>query len=258
MDNLKLIFGDSLSVKGIEFRHPKIKDIVENGENFYMSTINLFTLIPSDFMVELYECGKDFRKTKPFEIFILICMETAKTDENGKIILDKHNEIVWKESSSISKKIGFLTGIYDFRLSIRDENLVLYSPSSGLIIDEGIYNIARYFYCKIHFIDTKDKYNPANDATIKFLVKQEKRNRELRKKRRNNQDSGFSSKVSALVWSSGISYENVREMYVYQFYDGLSRIRRIKDYDNICHGFYSGNIKQQYFQKIIEDIDWAK
>ena len=76
MDNLDLLLGKPLVLGNLTVRHPKISDVIELGESFVFSAINIFTLKPSDLMVELYDSGIDYRNTKPYDVFILLCGET--------------------------------------------------------------------------------------------------------------------------------------------------------------------------------------
>lgn len=254
MDELQLLTGKPLVVDGITFRHPKVSDIIEVGEEFYLSATNMFMVKLSDLMVELYDCGIDYRTANPFDVFIALCGDTLLRD-GEKIITTKSGFPVWNEDSASSKRLGWLTGIPDFQFFTDGEKVFLYSFSTKLAITESTYKIARQYYSKMHFRDNSEKFNPANDTTLKFLVRQEKRRRELEK--RKPQKSAFASKISSLVWASGRTYEEVENLYVYQFFDGLNRIGRIKEYDNVCNGYYTGNIRKEDFKKIVEKVDWT-
>lgn len=249
MNELNMIFGEQLEIGGMLIKHPKISDIVELGEESYFSIINLFTSSPYDFMVELYDSGIDYRSLKPYDLFLMMCSETIIQDDNTK-------RIKINENSEVSKKIGWLTGIYDFYLSGDSDSVFLFSKSSKLKIDYSVYLSIRNFLCSIHFIDKKEKYNPGNDNTIKFLVKEEKKKR--KREARKTKKSILASQISSLAWSSGISIEQIKDLYVYQFFDGLDRINKIKEFDNICFGYYSGNIKQSDFKRIANESNWMK
>lgn len=247
MNELNMIFGEELHIAGITVKHPKIKDIIEVGEDFYFSSINIFTLNPSDLMVEFYDSGVDYRKLKPYDVFIMLCGETLKKNESdGKIYVNKESEV--------SKKIGWLTNIYDFYLSANEDCVFLFSPSTKLKIDFSVYTEIRNFLLSINFVNNKEKYNPGNNETVKFLVNEEKKKR--KRNARKKKHSVLASQISSLSWSSGFRIEEIKEMYVYQFFDGISRINKIKEYDNVCFGYYSGNIKASDFKRIIEKSNW--
>lgn len=246
MDNLDLLLGKPLVLDNLTVKHPKISDVIELGESFVFSAINIFTLKPSDLMVELYDSGIDYRNAKPYDIFIMLCGETLSRSEDGKI--------TWNEGSQISKQIGWLTDIYDFVLSADKEDLFLLSPSTGTKIDIGVYTQMRKYFMDMNNRTEKEQYNPGNDTTVKFLIDQERRRRKREAKRAHK--SFLAPQISSLVWASGRSFEEICDLYLYQFFDGLLRINKIKSYDNVCFGYYAGNIETSSFNKIKESLNW--
>ena len=226
MDNLDLLLGKPLVLGNLTVRHPKISDVIELGESFVFSAINIFTLKPSDLMVELYDSGIDYRNTKPYDVFILLCGETLDRGDDG--------EIRWNRDSQVSKQLGWLTGIEDFMLSSDGENLFLTSPSTGAKIDIGVYTQIRKYFMDMNNRSEKETYNPGNDTTMKFLIEQERKKRKREEKR--GHKSYLAPQISSLVWASGRSFEDVYNLYLYQFFDGLLRINKIKSYDNVCFG----------------------
>ena len=246
MDNLDLLLGKPLVLGNLTVRHPKISDVIELGESFVFSAINIFTLKPSDLMVELYDSGIDYRNTKPYDVFILLCGETLDRGDDG--------EIRWNRDSQVSKQLGWLTGIEDFMLSSDGENLFLTSPSTGAKIDIGVYTHIRKYFMDMNNRSEKETYNPGNDTTMKFLIEQERKKRKREEKR--GHKSYLAPQISSLVWASGRSFEDVYNLYLYQFFDGLLRINKIKSYDNVCFGYYSGNIETSSFNKVKESLNW--
>lgn len=246
MDNLDLLLGKPLVLGNLTVKHPKISDVIELGESFVFSAINIFTLKPSDLMVELYDSGIDYRTAKPYDIFIMLCGETLSRSEDGKI--------TWNKDSQISKQIGWLTDVYDFMLSADKENLFLLSPSTGMKIDIGVYTQMRKYFMDMNNRTEKEQYNPGNDTTVKFLIDQERRRRKRESKRAHK--SFLAPQISSLVWASGRSFEEICGLYLYQFFDGLLRINKIKSYDNVCFGYYAGNIETSSFNKIKESLNW--
>ena len=246
MDNLDLLLGKPLVLGNLTVRHPKISDVIELGESFVFSAINIFTLKPSDLMVELYDSGIDYRNTKPYDVFILLCGETLDRGDDG--------EIRWNRDSQVSKQLGWLTGIEDFMLSSDGENLFLASPSTGAKIDIGVYTQIRKYFMDMNNRSEKETYNPGNDTTMKFLIEQERKKRKREEKR--GHKSYLAPQISSLVWASGRSFEDVYNLYLYQFFDGLLRINKIKSYDNVCFGDYAGDIETSSFNKVKESLNW--
>lgn len=246
MDNLDLLLGKPLVLGNLTVRHPKISDVIELGESFVFSAINIFTLKPSDLMVELYDSGIDYRNAKPYDVFIMLCGETLSRDEDGSIS--------WNEDSQVSRQIGWLTGAPDFMLSSDGENFFLVSATTKAKIDIGVYTQIRKYFMDMNNKSEKDEYNPGNDTTMKFLVEQERKKRKREAKR--GHKSFLAPQISSLVWASGRSFDDICNLYMYQFFDGLLRINKIKSYDNVCFGYYSGNIETSSFNKIKESLNW--
>lgn len=246
MDNLDLLLGKPLVLGNLTVRHPKISDVIELGESFVFSAINIFTLKPSDLMVELYDSGIDYRNTKPYDVFILLCGETLDRGDDG--------EIRWNRDSQVSKQLGWLTGVEDFMLSSDGENLFLASPSTGAKIDIGVYTQIRKYFMDMNNRSEKETYNPGNDTTMKFLIEQERKKR--KREERRGHKSYLAPQISSLVWASGRSFQDVYNLYLYQFFDGILRINKIKSYDNVCFGYYAGNIDSSSFNKVKESLNW--
>ena len=246
MDNLDLLLGKPLVLSNLTVRHPKISDVIELGESFVFSAINIFTLKPSDLMVELYDSGIDYRNTKPYDVFILLCGETLDRGDDG--------EIRWNRDSQVSKQLGWLTGIEDFMLSSDGENLFLISPSTGAKIDIGVYTQIRKYFMDMNGRSEKEEYNPGNETTMKFLIEQERKKR--KREARRGHKSYLAPQISSLVWASGRTFEDVYNLYLYQFFDGILRINKIKSYDNVCFGYYAGNIDSSSFNKVKESLNW--
>ena len=139
-------------------------------------------------------------------------------------------------------------------LSSDGENLFLASPSTGAKIDIGVYTQIRKYFMDMNNRSEKETYNPGNDTTMKFLIEQERKKR--KREERRGHKSYLAPQISSLVWASGRSFEDVYNLYLYQFFDGLLRINKIKSYDNVCFGYYAGNIETSSFNKIKESLNW--
>lgn len=240
-----MLLGKPLCIDGVYFKHPKIGEILEVGESFYNSSINIFTLKPSDLMVNLYDIGMDYRKVSNYELFILLCGSTIEKHENS---------ISFNKNSEVSKSLSWLTGIDDFHLGYENNDFFLFSDIKKYKIDKSKYNLIRKYYMDMTFRTEKEKYNPGNEKTFKFLINEERKKQ--KKMLKNNNKSELANQISSIVWSSGIKFKDVEDLYLYQLYDGLNRINKIKNFDNIYFGYYSGNIQSSDFKRIKDEINW--
>lgn len=236
--------GEPLKVGGMEVRNPTIGDIIEYGEDNYEAAIGLFVLSPHDLMVALSDSNIDYTKVSNYELFMMFTAETLSALEG--------------ETSHVQKRLEWLTGVSDFVLLYDEgtESISLKSASTGAIIDRGVYTEIRQYLMTINFRKEKPKNNPGNESTKKFLIEEERRRikRESKKKKRSN----LANEISCLVWGSNgsITYRDVQNLHVWQFYDGIARIQRIKTYDLTMMGFYSGNISHSDLKKVEHKINW--
>lgn len=239
------MFGAPLEIGGMKIKNPTIQEIIDYGENRYEATVGLFMLKPSDMMVILDDNGIDYTKVTNYDLFIILTAETISPEEN----------------SSVRDNLFWLTGVPDFSM-VYDKNndmLVLRSESTGCIIDRAVYNQIRSYLYKINVRKDEETYNPGNEATKSFLIKEERRKMK-RNKKKVEEYSNLANVISCVVFGShgSITYNNVKELNIWQLYEGFARINKIKLYDFNMIGYYSGSIKASDFKKSLEKIDWTK
>lgn len=246
MNEQSIQLGGSFSIGGISFIHPTIRNVLEYGEENFVSAINLFLLKPSDLMVQLDDMDINYEELEQYDIFSLLCGEIQSSKSNG-------------EQSKAQKKLGWLTSIYDFDVHVDEGTGEIYlkSESSNLVIDKASYFPIRRYFLKMTFRSDKEKYAPANETTRKAIIDQE-RKRQKRSAKKKHGASALESQISSLVWgnTSGYKYEDVLDLPMYQFYDGIFRLNKIKIYNNNMFGYYSGNMSSENIKKNEDDIDW--
>ena len=97
-DDLSIFLGDGYEVGGFKVKNPKIEDIIEYGEDNYISAINIFTLKPSDMMVQLYDDGIDYQEIDKFNKLAdemnLICTYNLNSKEDTQKLRIKYIEEV--------------------------------------------------------------------------------------------------------------------------------------------------------------------
>jgi hypothetical protein len=240
-----IVFGAPLSIGGFVVRHPTVRDILEYGEERYIAATNLFLIKPSDMMVELHDSGLDYTQVSQYEVFCLLCREIIGAEIENK-------------GSEVQSRLAWLTGIDDFGVYMdkSTDDIFLFSPKTGATIDATVYIQIRRYLMQISFLSDKEKYNPGNEETKNAIIEQERARRKRMARRKFK--SALDSQISCLVWgnTSGYKYDDVLDMPIYQFYDGLFRLNKMKVYQNIMNGFYSGNITHKELKKMGDDVDW--
>lgn len=192
---------------------------------------------PSDIMVELDDIGIDFTQLQYYDLFT-------------EIASDKR----------ANKYFNWLLGIDDFEL-IRIpvmEKPILYSDKTKKAIDETLYKEIRKYLFQINFLQDKEKYNPANKSAKEGILEIRRDEMDEEKSKPKVDKSIFCSQISALVWGGNSSYNfsNIQDLYLYQFLDGISRIDKIKEYEGVMQGYYTGNIDKKDISDILERVNW--
>ena len=221
----------------IRIKHPTLQDIINYGEENYLNAINLFCLKPYDLMVELDDMGVDFRKMNDFDLFMQL------------IQIPMYQEAV-----------KFFIGECNFQVCINPENdeMLLEDIFAEIRIDRYIYGKIAEFIRGINFISDKREFNLENDMALEFVMEEERATRNRRKNMPKKPfESVLANTISFFCWNnlSGYNIENVWNLKVYQFYNGLHRIHKTDNYKNTMLGVYTGNVDSSKIQ--MDEINWS-
>ena len=234
--------GEDIKInKHITIKHPKVKEILDYGEDRYWNLIYHLTSTSYAFRVALYDDGKDYEEVSDFEIFI-------------KMILN----VFTKEDLSIIFK-GIDYTIQDLYLNTNTNQIVL--SKDGVMIDEAIYKIIVDILREMHLLKREYKKS-GNASTKKALIEIERqRIKRLEVQRKYDTDYDNSSQMlyhmSSLINNSEckFTYESIKHIPIYIFKDALLRINKIKEFDNIMTGIYSGTVDSSKID--FEKIHWC-
>lgn len=234
IDELMLLKGHDYKLKNkVTIKHPTLQEIYDFGEEEYYKIVHIFTCQPYEYMVYLDDVGIDYETIDAYDLFIMLY--------NSGMYL---NGLKW------------LMDIDDFILSqyVKNGMVCLFSKKKDFVLDKFIYYQISEYLQKINFVNIKSQYNPANSITKKKIIEQERK--KLKRQKNKEFKSILKSKISALVWgnTSGISLKNVWDLYIYQMYDGLYRLNKIKNYNNVMNGYYFGTVD---IKKVnMDEINW--
>ena len=123
---------------------------------------------------------------------------------------------------------------------------------AGHIIDEFKYNLIIKIIRIMNGMSENDEIDAGNRVTAIDLV-----NKEIRRIKRNRSFSNVttSSIISSIAWSdSSINILNIWDLTMYQLFDGLKRVNKRKDYDNLMRAYYTGNIKKEDIN--FRNVNW--
>ena len=235
MDELLLFRGKDYVVNDkIKIHHPTLNEIADYGEQEYYGLVSRLTCVPSDYKVQLFDMGVDYEEVTEFDLFTLIC--------NGLDV---------EETAILFGDLNFK----NMKLVKHDkiDEVVLYNYEQDVVIDRAIYEIIVDFIRKINGFE-KNIEIAGNESTKKFLIE------EAREQLGRNQNKKFKSMlvplVSSLVNSPEFKYNHstVWDLSIYVFMDSVKRIQKIKNYNSLIQGIYSGNVDAKKLNK--DDLNW--
>ena len=235
MDELQLFRGKDYVVNDkIKIHHPTLDQIVEYGEQNYYGLVSRLTSIPSDYKGQLDELGIDYEEISEFDLFILICK--GLNVEESKVLFGDLN----------------FANLNLFKITNTDEP-VLYNEEQDFTIDRAIYEVIMEFIRKINGFEKKIE-RAGNAATKKFLINEAKE--QLKKEQNEPFKSILIPLISSLVNSSEFKYDHnsVWSLPIYTFMDSVRRIQKIKNYNSLMQGVYSGNVDSKKLNK--DDLNW--
>jgi len=239
IDEWQLISGKDIKINdNIFIKHPKMKELFDIGEDNYYKAIGLFIATPYDYMVELYDSGILYTEINEWELFLNLF--------NAKTYRDNYKLII---------------GNYDFDVYKREEydDMILYCSKYDFIIDELIYKKISLYLKIINNIPLKNQINPSKDKKyakllITELVKDERYKRKRRQNLQQNKRNILLDYVNKMVWGANKSYDEIFDMTLYQFKQGIKILNSQKNYNEIKLAYFTGNCDTKKIN--INNYDW--
>lgn len=232
-DELKIYRGEDYIIsKYIKIHQPSLADICEYGEQEYYSMISHFTATPQSMKVQLWDIGIDYTQITPFALFYNVLYKTYPRE-----------------------KTSILFGDLDFTLfkaGCRHDNgeplLFQTIADEMVVIDEYTYNMITDYLRQVHIIN-KDERLPANEATKKILIEDDRE--ELERSKNKEYHSQLKNLISSMINCEGFKYNHsqVWDMKINAFMDSVQRVSKIKNAALLLQSGYSG------FGINLKDID---
>ncbi len=224
-----IVLNDEITV-----HHPTLEEIFEYGEQGYFSMISTFSATPTDYMVQLYDMKILYTELSDFQMFTMLY------------------------GNLTPEKTAILFGAFDFSKMVLmkyDDNdeVVLCDPETEFVIDETVYTMLSTIICSIHSLKKRVE-KAANKSTLKTMIELERLDQARQKKQKKG--STLIPLISAMVNSENFKYDHksVWSLPIYTFYDSVKRIQKIKNYNNIMNGCYTGNIDMKKLS--LDEFDW--
>lgn len=235
---LKLLAGYSIETDVGNMYQPKIKDIISIGEKEYNQYIGLL-LYDTDLLEipknELKKLGLNKVTTFDFLLF------QSMINKNFRKIVREGLSFFFKEKTYILDNYGlFCVGNFHNHKFINRDN----------------YEYIRKVLIKINYLkdmEEEEELQFGNELARQWYLK-------IKKAEQNKPNPkpqvNLHSIISAIIWRTQKSIDEILNMTIYQLYDGYHRLFLIDDCLGIKEGIYHGTIDGKEIKP--NDLNWAK
>lgn len=242
-DRLKMYFGEPYEIDlesalgKLTVYQPTIGDVVEVGENKFLSTLNVFVANTTMYRLMLWDGGLDWNEVSDFQLFVLL--KNMIDADASKLLF---GDLDWNKFQPMFRKID-------------EDNqvLVLVNEEQNIEINEEVYE---HFH---RYIQTMFNMRPEDEFTDDKMLKQwwvekdrRKSDREAKKKDKDKKSVSLISQISAYINHPGTKYKlrELKEVGVCEFYDSIQRLQIYENATALLKGSMSGfidtkNIKQE-------------
>lgn len=235
LTNLQIAHGDNfVTDNGIMVKHPKLEELIKFSVEDVYSFTRMFCLKPHDIMVELWANGIDFELLTDFDLLVTLYY-------NKKEVYDK----LFYEFMNIYSLQFFENESEKWLIGYDEENIPI------AVIDEKTRIEISEFFKKITCFENTKRTKWANEQTKRKILDLSVEAMDDKK----NEDD-LHMYVSALVWGNtcGYNWDNVWNLYFYQFNTGLRHLDKIKQTSALLSGYYAGTIDVKKVPK--KELDW--
>lgn len=224
IDELQLFRGRDYKLNEyITLHQPTLNEICDYGEEKYFNMVSTLIATPSDYKVQLLDnLNMDYEQISEFDFFIMMSRNLSE-----------------KETGILIKGIDLTK--FEPAFNEQTQKTVLYDIELDVVIDEVLYIQIVDYIRKIHNF-TKKTDKAGNEHTKKYLL--EKERRQLKRRKNQKFKSMLVPLVSAMTNCEQFKYnhDTVWDLHIYTFNDCVQRIQKIKNYNQVMQGYYTGNI----------------
>ena len=204
----------------LSIRIPTVGEILEDEQNYY-NIISSLTASPYQYMVQLNDVFHiDYTTITDYELFMMLFSAYLQSD--------------------LSIVFGDLN-ISDFKIKTDNQKDILMSPSSGIEINEKVYNDLANIIRKINLLE-KVNYKPGNESAKKYLLEKERRRQKRNAKK--PYEPYLEKIVIALVNTSEFpyDYDSCMDLSIYRFNQSFKQIQHKIAFDKTMIGVSAGTV----------------
>ena len=204
----------------LSIRIPTVGEILEDEQNYY-NIISSLTASPYQYMVQLNDVFHiDYTTITDYELFMMLFSAYLQSD--------------------LSIVFGDLN-ISDFKIKTDNQQDILMSPSSGIEINEKVYNDLANIIRKINLLE-KVNYKPGNESAKKYLLEKERKRQKRNAKK--PYEPYLEKIVIALVNTNEFpyDYDSCMDLSIYRFNQSFKQIQHKIAFDKTMIGVYAGTV----------------
>lgn len=204
----------------LSIRIPTVGEILDDEQNYY-NIISSLTASPYQYMVQLNDVFHiDYTTITDYDLFKMLFSAYLQSD--------------------LSIVFGDLN-ISDFKIKTDNQKDILMSPSSGIEINEKVYNDLANIIRKINLLE-KVNYKPGNESAKKYLLEKERRRQKRNAKK--PYEPYLEKIVIALVNTSEFpyDYDSCMDLSIYRFNQSFKQIQHKIAFDKTMIGVSAGTV----------------
>lgn len=233
MDELKLLAGFPIDF-GMGYIHPlKLKEIIEIGESEYNKFLNVLLYDVTDVDIEK-------EKLDEFTTYDFLVINSLQNIDFRKLVVQSL-EYFLKEKVNFFDKQGlfYLGSPYEKRFITKEQ----YKNIKTILIKQN--------YLKE--LEEEEELVFGNELARQWYLELKRKEKQQPKPK---PQIDLHSLMSAIMWKSNKSIEEILNMTIYQLYDGYYRLFLIDNCSNLNQGIYHGAIDPKDIKN--KDLNWAK
>lgn len=224
-----LVINDKITV-----RQPTIREIINNGEASYLSTVQTLCSTSSNMKYQLSTMNVDWEKVDDWQMAQSIWPTLPK--ESTQLIL---GDIDLSAMKLFENK--------------QNGGIVMYNPETQVKIDEGIYWRIVDYLRKVHgFTRAHDK--SSTPFAHEMAIEMDKE--EIEKNKNKEYKSFLYPMISSLKGRQGYTKQYILDMQMFEMMDEINRLQIIVSTDSLLIGMNSGMVDTKKIPK--ENFNWMR
>ncbi len=235
IDQMKLFRGEGYQINSkIKIRHPTLDEIADYGEQRYFWLVRTLCSTPADRKVEIWDNLHIFwDKVDDYNLFLSLFHALQKSNAS----------ILFGDMDFDSFEIATRPGLTERVLVNKDH----------VVIDRAIHKLMTDYLRQIHKL-RKNVDTGFNDTTKKIMIEDDRDEMAL------HVQKPFKSLLLPLISSLTncpefkYRWNDVWTLPIGVFMDSVARVQKLKSYDFVMHGIYSGCVDIKKLDK--QELHW--